>query len=150
MVVFLTVVHGQYNEGPTYIVHPTGQNVELLYGNCVRERTANESAAWMIDQRGPYTVQSIANGLVDGYSADIYNYNLIIKNIAKNDDRNGTEYRCAISTETPDTHPGYVLAIEKGNVTTLCVAGEYVIAYFMLYSACVAGCVHFTTVTNTI
>ena len=130
--VFLTVA-AQYNEGPTYsvlVVHPAGQDVELSYGGCVRQRSANESAAWMIGQRGPCTVNSLANGLLDGYSANLFTYNLIIKNIMKDDDRNGIAYRCVISITISSSYdnrgsPGYEQAIEKGNVTILYIAGEY-------------------------
>ena len=102
---FLTVVA----DNPSYtvlVVHPDCKDVELSHGSCVRQRSANETAAWMIGQRGPYTVNSLVNGSVNGYSADIHNNNLIIKNITKNDDRNETDYQCAIS-------------IAEGSVTSL-------------------------------
>ena len=93
-----------------------------MYGSCVCRRSANESAVWMIGQGGPYATDFLANGSVDGYSADMHD-NLIIKNITKNDDRNGTEYRCgAISRATPGAFSSFV---KMGNITILYVAGEY-------------------------
>ena len=87
----------------------------------MRQRSANETATWMIGQRGSYTVNSLVNGSLNGYSADIHNNNLIIKNITKNDDRNETDYQCVISIATPGAFP----ATAKGNITILYVAGEY-------------------------
>ena len=76
----------------------------------------------MLGPRGPYGANSLTNGLVDGYSADLYNYNLIMQSIRKNDDRNGTEYQCMI---IQGQFPGVIQVLERGDVTILYVAGEY-------------------------
>ena len=112
MFIYFTVTA---QEGPgTVIVHPAGQDVELL---CTVTRRINEQVAWLIEHAGPYTVMSIGNGLVAGYSRN--GNNLIIKNITMNDDRNDTEYRCVIVTQ------GTTTILNQSDPTILYVAGEY-------------------------
>ena len=42
----------------------------------------------------PYGVSALIGGILDGYSADNSNKNLIVENIVMNDRRNDTEYQC--------------------------------------------------------
>ena len=100
------------------IVHPAGQDVTLSYHLHAR----NETPGWMIDLTS-HGVLSLANGLVAGYSANIFNNNLIIKNITINDDRSGTWYQCVTLRSIEGSHHNEVL--ESGNITILYVAGEY-------------------------
>ena len=71
---------------------------------------------------GPHKLDSIRNGIVTGYTANLGSNNLIIKNITMNDDRNDAEYQCVIVM--PGATPNTLLQIKRGNVTTLYVAGE--------------------------
>ena len=103
----------------TMIVHPAGQDVTLSYDLHAR----NETPGWMIDLTS-HGVQSIANGLVAGYSANIFNNNLKIKNITINDDRSGTWYQSVI-LRSPIEGSHHHEVLESGNITILYVAGEY-------------------------
>ena len=62
------------------------------------------------------------NDGVPGYSAISIKHSLIIKSIAINDKRNGTEYRCVIVI--PGEYPGLYKVVEKGDKIILYVAGE--------------------------
>ena len=98
------------------IAHP-GEDVELL---CSLASISNNTVfvAWMINRLvTPYGINSLHNGLLDGYSATLVNTNLIIKDIKLNDDRNGSEYRCVIQNETTILH--------ESEPIILYVAGEY-------------------------
>ena len=97
----------------TLIVHAAGQDVLLSYH--LRQPSSGETPAWKIDLTS-WGVNSLANGLEAGYSADGVNNDLIIKNITMNDDRSGTWYQCVI------LRSGAV--VESGNITILHVAGE--------------------------
>ena len=102
-------------EGPgIVIVHPAGQDVELL---CTVMTSNDEAVAWIINHMGPHGVSALLNGIVDGYSAN--GNNLIVENIMINDDRNNTEYQCVIITQDTTT------ILCKSVPTILYVAGEY-------------------------
>ena len=95
------------------IVHPAGQDVELP---CSVARPG-AGITWIIDFNY-YGVSSLNGGSLPGYSADIHNSNLIVKNIVMNDNRNNSEYRCVIRIS------GEI--VNDGNETLLLyVAGEY-------------------------
>ena len=101
------------------IVHPAGQDVTLSYDLHPR----NETPGWIIGLTS-YGVGSLANGILAGrYSADLYSYNLIIRNITINDDRSETWYQCVILRSTKGSHHHEVL--EYGNITIIYVAFEY-------------------------
>ena len=89
------VVIAQEPKGPgTVIIHPARQDVELLCSVAILG-TPQYGVTWIINFNH-YGVSSLANGVLDGYSADIVNSNLIVKNIVMNDNRNNTEFRCVI------------------------------------------------------
>ena len=69
---------------------------------------------------GSYGTNSLQNGRVTGYSANLNN-SLIVKNIMMNDDRNNTEYRCVIMT----TQGATAIIIRQSDPSILYVAGEY-------------------------
>ena len=104
-------------EGPgIVIVRPAGQDVELLC-SVAKPGTVQPGVSWIINSN-QYTVASLSNSILNGYSADINSSNLIVKNIVMNDNRNNTDYRCVIimsDTITDDSDP-----------TFLYVAGECV------------------------
>ena len=90
---------------------------------------------WIIGQSLPQGISSLANGLVIGYSANIFNNNLIIRNIMMNDSRNDTWYQCVIGMQTDimDIDSTRTLQpTEWGNATILYVAGEYLM--FLMFS----------------
>ena len=110
------------------IVHPAGQDVELPC-SVAMPGTAQTGITWIIDfnYRG---VNALNSGRVPGYSADIHNSNLIIRNIVMNDNRNDTEYRCVI--EISD------VIVNDGNETFLLyVAGEYLYCVIINNHACI-------------
>ena len=121
-------------EGPgIVIVHPAGQDVELLCDVAI-PGTVQAGVTWIINFN-QYTVASLSNGILEGYSADIISSNLIVKNIVMNDSRNNTDYRCVIIMSDTIT--------EDGDPTFLYVAGEYVpvscdcvIIHLCTYVAC--------------
>ena len=103
-------------EGPgIVIVHPAGQDVELLC--TIMISNVSEATAWVISNGAPYRSNALLNGIVDGYSAN--GNNLIVENIMMNDDRNTTEYQCVIITV------GTTTILRQSNRTFLYVAGEY-------------------------
>ena len=103
-------------EGPgTVILHPAGQDVELLCGVAI-PGTMQVGITWIINFN-QYGVSSLANGILDGYSADISSSNLIVKNIVMNDNRNNTEYRCVIIMSD--------VIVNDSDPIFLYVAGEY-------------------------
>ena len=119
---FYCIVSTQDTKDPTIvIVHPDGQDVSLLCS--LRQPSGNDIVAWIIDDRQPYGVNPLANGILDGYSADLFSNNLLIKNITTNDNRNNTKYQCV--TFTPGAFVGDEQIVESGDVIILYVAGEY-------------------------
>ena len=116
------------HEDPTTLtVHPDGQNVELLC-DLHRQPSENDSVVgWIIGQSQPEGVSALANGLVAGYDANIFNNNLIIRNIIMNDSRNETWYQCVIGTQGDVMDHDSTRTLqptEWGNITVLYVAGE--------------------------
>ena len=104
-------------EGPgIVIVRPDGQDVELLC-SVAQPGTVQPGVSWIINYN-QYTVTSLSNDILDGYSADINSSNLIVKNLVMNDDRNNTGYRCSIIMSG--------IITEDSDPTFLYVAGEYV------------------------
>ena len=99
-------------EGPgIVIVHPTGQDVELL---CT---VKSGRAAWLINYSKPYGMSALRNGILKGYSANAGSNNLIVKNVTMNDIRNNTEYRCGLKEG--------ISIIRQSDSTILYIAGEY-------------------------
>ena len=89
-VIFWYIVDAQQRD-IIVTAHP-GQDVELLC--TVTADYSNQTAAWLIQHVGPYSLQQLRDGILTGYSTN--GSNLIIQNIMINDDRNDTEYRCVI------------------------------------------------------
>ena len=102
------------------IVHPAGQDVELLC--TVMTSNVNKQVAWTINHGTPYTVSGLRNGIVAGYSVNKTTNNLIVENIMMNDGRNNTEYRCVIKRRG---YSFYWATILQSDPTILYVAGEY-------------------------
>ena len=89
---------------------------------CTVTPSDGQTAAWIIDNGRPYTVQQLRNGILDGYSTN--GNNLIIENIMMNDDRNDTEYSCVTISSTV-SRPSVADIIDESDPTILYVAGEY-------------------------
>ena len=94
------------------IAHP-GQDVEL---SCSLGETSG-SIRWLVDHNGPYGVNSLRGGILDGYSAHADSTSIIIQNIMMNDSRNGTEYQCETTRNT--------MIQPSDTVYLLYVAGEF-------------------------
>ena len=58
--------------------------------------SGSQTAAWLVNNMGPYRVNSLRSGLPAGHTAELGSNNLIVENIMMNDDRNGSNYRCVI------------------------------------------------------
>ena len=118
IIIYFTVA--AQTERITVTVHPAGQNVELIYTLRQPVGANDEVAGWIIDHSVPHGLNFLTNSGVRGYSAGLLNNNLIIKNIAMNDSRNGSEYQCVITREV-----GYNdQVVESGDIIILHVAGE--------------------------
>ena len=135
ILLYFIVAAQQDEHHPTIvIVHPYGQDVTLPFGLLQAAMDRDERAAWIIGNvYDLYEINSLTNGILAGYSADLHNNNLIIKNIRMNDSRNNTEYQSVIGT--PGTVPGTLDVAESGNVTILYVASKYPYETMHMYNA---------------
>ena len=115
MVQIFTVIAQQ---GPGIVIAHPGQDVELL---CNVTPSGDQTAAWIINNGVPHTVQQLHNDILTGYSSN--GNNLIIENIMMNDDRNGTEYSCGTVSNTVN-QPTKLNIIDESDLTILYVAGE--------------------------
>ena len=101
------------------IAHP-GQDVKL---SCTITPSDSQTAAWVINNGGPHTVQQLHNGILAGYSSN--GNDLIIENIMMNDDRNDTEYSC-VTVPSTVSQPTIADIIDESNPIILYVAGEFI------------------------
>ena len=112
-------------EGPGIVIARPGQDVELLCTVTVTD-SGSQTAAWLINNKGPYRVNSLRGGSLAGHrgeqETDPDSNNIIVKNITMNDERNGSDYRCVIVP----AHGTFTLAdiMEESKPTILYVAGE--------------------------
>ena len=106
-------------QGPGIVIAHPDQDVELM---CTLTPLGGQTAAWIINDGRPYTVQLLHNGKETGYSSN--GNNLIIENIMINDDRNVTEYSCVTISSTV-SQPSVADIIDESDPTILYVAGEY-------------------------
>ena len=104
--------------GPGIVIAHPGQDVELLC-NVTVTSGSQTPVAWLVNQRGLYGVNALHNGLLEGHSADISNNNLIVQNIAVNDVRNNSVYRCVTLLQ------GTSIILNGSDTTFLYVAGKY-------------------------
>ena len=82
-------------EGPGIVIAHPGQDVELLC--TVTVTSGDQSAAWLINGKGPHAMNAIRDGSVTGYTATLgSNNNLIVENIMMNDIRNNSKFQCVI------------------------------------------------------
>ena len=112
---YLTVA-AQEARGPGIVIAHPGEDVELLCTLGI-PLIAQYTTAWIINHIS-YGVQSLINGILDGYSADVNNNNLIVQNIVMNDVRNDTEYQCVIVISGTRT------ILNSSDPTFLYVAGK--------------------------
>ena len=111
-----TVSAQPHNEARNIVISARpGQDVELT---CSLGKTTDNTQiiGWLVDHTGPYGVNSLLSGVLDGYSASVNTTSMIILNIMMNDNRNGTEYQCVIIGTMPRE--------ESDTVFRLHVAGE--------------------------
>ena len=84
--------------------------------------TSGNRAAWVVNNI-PYRRSALRNGILTGYTTTLDSNNLIVENIMMNDDRNGSDYRCAVVPAQ-----GMITLddiIDESDPTILYVAGEY-------------------------
>ena len=83
-----------------------------------------QGAAWLLitDATGPYRINGIHGGILAGYTTTLGSNNLVIANIAMDDNRNGSEYRCVIVPASGTITLADI--IEESDSTILYVAGE--------------------------
>ena len=83
--------------------------------------SGSQQVAWLVNNNGPYRVDSIRDGKLAGYTGGVGpdSNNLIVENIMMNDDRNGSDYRC-VMVQAEET----LKFTERSNLTILYVAGE--------------------------
>ena len=112
MFLYLTVAP---QEGPGIVIAHPGQDVELLCTLGIPSN-ATHTLGWIINHIF-YGVAALNSGILPGYSADLLNNNLIVKNIVMNDHRNDTEHQCVIR------HGMTIL--NTSDPTLLLVAGKY-------------------------
>ena len=84
--------------------------------------SGSQGAGWLINNMGPYRINSIRGGSLAGHTATLDSNNLIVENIMMNDDRNGSDYRCVIVPSAGT--PSLANIIEESDPTILYVAGE--------------------------
>jgi len=85
--------------------------------------SANEGAAWLINNMGPYRINSIRSGSLAGHTAALDSNNLIVNSYMwMYYDRNGSDYRCVIVPSTGALTLGNI--IRESDPTILYVAGE--------------------------
>ena len=106
------------HEGPGVVIAHPGQDVELL---CTVTPLEIRTAAWVVNNNGPYTVQLLHNGILPEYSSN--GYNLLLKDIKMNDDRNDTEYNCVTIPSTV-SNPTLLDIVAESDPIVLYVAGE--------------------------
>ena len=79
--------------------------------------TNQHVSTWIINHI-QYGVSALIGGILDGYSADVDNNNLIIENIVMNDRRNDTEYQCVFVLS------GTMTIVNSSDLTFFYVAGK--------------------------
>ena len=112
---------------------------------CTVESISGNVTAWLINNAiGPYTANAIRGGQLDGYSvaSDALSNNLIVENIVRNDDRNGSDYRCVIVPAQGRLTLADI--IQESDPTILYVADEYLYLCMSVRKYCihVCTCVH--------
>ena len=108
-------------EGPGIVIAHPGQDVELLCTVTVTD-SRSQGAAWLINNRGPFRINSIRGGILPGHTASLRSHNLIVQNIMMDDGRNGSEYRCLIVPARGRITVADIM--EESGPTILYVAGE--------------------------
>ena len=79
-----------------------------------------------MNNKGPYRINAIRNGILKGYSANLDGGNLMVENITKNDNRNDSEYICVIVPAGDESDKITIADIEYQSAPTfLYVTGEY-------------------------
>ena len=122
--ILYTVTAAAAQEGPGIVIGYTGQDVELLCSLNMRSRSI---AAWMVNNMGPYSMNTIRSGILTGHTATLDSSNLIVENIMMNDYRNGSVYICVIIAAQGMV--GIAEIIDESNPIFLYVTGEYVHYY---------------------
>ena len=82
--------------------------------------SGDQSAAWLINGKGPHAINAIRDGNVTGYTAALgSSNNLIVENIMMNDSRNNSKLQCVIIKLLDKT------INRQNDLSILNVAGEW-------------------------
>ena len=108
-------------EGPGIVIAHPGQDVELLC--TVTVTSTSQTTGWLVNNEGPYRINSLRSGILTGHIATLDSSNLIVENITMNDSRNGSEYRCVIISAQGLLAFDDIVA--ESDPTFLYVAGEF-------------------------
>ena len=110
-------------EGPGIVIAHPGQDVELLCTVTVND--TSQTTGWLVNNEGPYRINGLRSGILDGHTVNGDSSNLIVENIMMNDNRNDSEYICLILPVSSQNMPLTSADIIAESVpTTLYVAGE--------------------------
>ena len=107
-------------EGPGIVIAHPGQDVELLC--TVTESSGSQTTGWLVNNEGPFTINSLRSGILIGHTATLDSRNLIVENIMMNDGRNGSEHRCVIIPAQSMVTLADIIA--ESDPTFLYIAGE--------------------------
>ena len=91
------LVAAQIQEDPVIVIAYPGQDAEIP----CNISDGGGFTSWIINGI-PYTLSQLFNGEVVGHN--VSGRNIIVEDIVMNDVRNGTEYRCIVSLDPPDTN----------------------------------------------
>ena len=108
-------------EGPGIVIAHPGQDVELLCA--VTVTSTSQTTGWLVNNVGPYRINSLRSGILTGHTATVDSSNLIVENIMMNDVRNDSEYICVVIPAQGMVT--FADIIDESDPTIMYVAGEY-------------------------
>ena len=81
--------------------------------------TSGTEVAWIVNNMGPFGASALFNGALAGHTADVENGSIIVLDVATNDPRNDSEYKCILRSQVAKT-----ITLNESVPTSLFVAGE--------------------------
>ena len=93
--------------------------------------SGSQTTGWLVNNVGPYRINTLRSGILTEYSATLDSNNLIVEDIMMNDVRNGSEYRCVIVPAQGMLTLADI--VEESDPTILYVAGEYQCIYVRMH-----------------
>ena len=102
------------------VIARPGQDAEISCALAIN-LTRGTEAAWIVNNMGPFGTSALFNGALAGHTADIENGSIIVVDIATNDPRNDSEYRCVLRSQVTET-----ITLNESVPTSFLIAGELV------------------------